>query len=48
MLKKISIITGISIAIIALIAFNRLTSTRGKVILYAEADKNVFEMSIAI
>jgi len=45
--KKISIITGVAFAIIALIAFNRITSTRGKVILYADANKDDFEISVS-
>jgi multidrug efflux pump subunit AcrA (membrane-fusion protein) len=47
MLKRISIITGVVIAIIALIAFNSLTSTRGKIVLYAEANKDDFEISVS-
>jgi HlyD family secretion protein len=46
-LKRFSIITGVVIAIIALIAFNSLTSTRGKIILYAEANKDDFEISVS-
>ena len=47
MLKRISITAGIVIAVAALIAFNRITSDRGKVVLYAEAEKDVFEISVS-
>jgi hypothetical protein len=47
LLKRISITASVVIAIAALIAFNRITSTRGKAILYAEAEKNVFEISVS-
>ena len=47
MLKRISITAGIVIAIAALIAFNRITSDRGKVVLYAEAEKDMFEISVS-
>ena len=46
-LKRFSITTGVIVAIIALIAFNRLTSSRGRVVLYAEALKDVFEISVS-
>jgi HlyD family secretion protein len=45
--KRIAITAGIVMAIIALIAFNRMTSKRGKVILFAEANKDVFEISVS-
>lgn len=46
-LKRFSITTGVIVAIIALIAFNRMTSSRGRVTLYAEAVKDVFEISVS-
>lgn len=46
-LKRFSITTGVIVAIIALIAFNRMTSSRGRVTLYAEALKAVFEISVS-
>ena len=46
-LKRFSITTGVIVAILALIAFNRLTSSRGRVTLYAEAVKDVFEISVS-
>ena len=47
LLKRITITAGIVFAIVALIAFNRITSTRGKVILYAEANEDDFEISVS-
>jgi len=47
LLKRVSITTGVILTIIALIAFNKLASKRGKVALYAEAKKDVFEISVS-
>ncbi len=46
-LKRTSITAGIVIAVVALIAFNRISSGRGKVVMYAEAEKNLFEISVS-
>jgi len=46
-LKRAAITAGIVIAVAALIAFNRITSGRGKVVMYAEAEKDLFEISVS-
>jgi multidrug efflux pump subunit AcrA (membrane-fusion protein) len=46
-LKRTAITAGIVIAVAALIAFNRITSNKGKVVLYAEAEKDLFEISVS-
>jgi len=46
-IKRIAISAGVLLTVIALIAFNKLASTRGKVELYAEAKKDMFEISVS-
>ncbi len=46
-LKRISVTAGIVVAVAALIAFNKISSSRGKVVVYAEAEKDLFEISVS-
>jgi len=45
-MKRIFIITGIVVAIIALIVFNKLTSKKGIFNTYAEVKKGIFEITV--
>ena len=46
-LKRVAITAGIILTIAALIAFNKLASNRGRVSVFAEARKDIFEISIS-
>ena len=46
-LKRVLVTAGIIVTIAALIAFNKIASNRGKVVLFAEAKKDVFEISVS-
>lgn len=45
--KRVLITTGIILTVIALIAFNKYASNRGKVVLFAEAKSDDFEISVS-
>jgi HlyD family secretion protein len=47
LLKRVSITSGVVLTIIALIAFNKLASSKRKVAVFAEAKKDVFEISVS-
>ncbi len=46
-LKRVAITAGVVLTIVALIAFNKIASNRGKVAVFAEARKDIFEISIS-
>ena len=45
-MKRILIIGGVVIAIIALIVFNKMTSKKGNINTYAEVKKGLFEITV--
>ena len=45
--KKIAISTGVLALVIALIVFNKVVSKKGEVIVFAEAQSDVFEISVS-
>jgi multidrug efflux pump subunit AcrA (membrane-fusion protein) len=46
-LKRIAITAGVVITVIGLIAFNKIASSRGKVSVFAQAKKDLFEISVS-